>query len=103
VAFAVLTFGSLAFLVVSIASLDASRPRPWLAAVLERAYDPLLDRLNALVHLEARRDDRAVRPYFRRIERQALEAMPAEGLPSPFRWRGTLLWMLAALLALAFT
>ena len=102
-AFGVVGLGALGFLVVCIASMVSSRPRPWLAAALEGAYEPLLDRLNALVHLEGRRDDRTVRPYFRRIERQALDALPVDGLPSPFRWRGTLLWMLAALLALAAT
>ena len=102
-AFAVLASSLLAFFIVCLVSMLSRRPRPWLAATLERSYDPLLDRLNALVHLEAVQDETQVWPYFRRIERQAVAMLPASGLPSPFRWRGTLLWMMAALLAIAGT
>jgi len=98
-ALVILASGALAFLIVSLASIVSRRPRPWLASTLERVYDPLLDRLNALVYLEGVRDEPEVRPYFRRIERQAIRALPVEGLPSPFPWRGTLLWMAGALLA----
>lgn len=102
-AFAVLSSSLLAFFVVCLVSMLSRRPRPWLAATLERSYDPLLDRLNALVHLEAVQDETEVWPYFRRIERQAVAALPASGLPSPFPRRGTLFWTLAAVLAITGT
>jgi hypothetical protein len=95
--------GALAFLVVTVFAFAGRRPRAWLASSLEGAYHPLLDRLNTLVHLEPARHETGVSPYFRRIEEQAVDAVPIGGLPLPFHWRNTLLMMLAALVALAGT
>ena len=91
--------GWLAFLVIGLVVLVSKRPRPWLAARLEDAFTPLLDRLNALVHLEPVANQPDVRPYVRRIERQAVRELPVDGLPSPFPRKPTLAFVLIALLA----
>ena len=95
--------GGLAFLIVTAFAFASRRPRAWLASSLETVYEPMLDRLNTLVHLEPARHQADVSPYFRRIEGQAVDAVPIGGLPLPFRWRTTLLMALGALIALAGT
>jgi hypothetical protein len=88
------------FVLVVILSAIASRPRPEIAAALERVWEPLLDRLNALVSLETRKSQPEIRPYFERIERQAQLAIPLGGLPSPDSPRTTLvLWLAWAVMA----
>lgn len=89
-----------AFLVIAVAALATSRPRSWLAARLEGAHAPLQDRLNTLLYLEGRRGHPAVRPLFRRIEKQARQVVVGEtpALPPGSKVVPRLLWAFLALL-----
>ncbi|HSF39705.1 MAG TPA: hypothetical protein VLT87_07925, partial [Thermoanaerobaculia bacterium] len=83
------------FLVIAAVTLAGSRPRLELARTVEGTHRSLLDRLNALVYLEPRRNDPRVAPYFKRIEKQAhSEIMTADSVPLYPRRNVQLLWLL---------
>ncbi|HEY0782940.1 MAG TPA: hypothetical protein VGE98_10820, partial [Thermoanaerobaculia bacterium] len=77
--------GGFTFLLLAILAGVLRRERGVLAAAVEDVHPPLADRLNTLVHLERRRADAAIAPYFRRIERQAGQVLAARQAVPPFR------------------
>ena len=94
-----LAIGGVGFLVIAAVTLAKNRPRPELAGTVERVHPSLLDRLNALVDLEPRRNDPRVAPYFTRIEKQAhSEILTSDSVPLYPRRNVQLLWLLFAVL-----
>ncbi|HWB59090.1 MAG TPA: hypothetical protein VG733_06350, partial [Chthoniobacteraceae bacterium] len=77
--------GALAWVVAAVIQAGRGKPRPWLAGHLEKAYNPLLDRINTLVFLGAKKPDAATQSYAKRIEAQASQLLAKAQPPNPFR------------------
>jgi hypothetical protein len=93
----------LAFLVFMVLAAARRFPRAEGAHAIEHAEPGLLDRLNTLVALQARREDAEVAPYFRRIEGQARDTLLFADVRFPFSRRPALRAWAACLTAAAAT
>jgi hypothetical protein len=85
---AVIAFVAWAIIIIGVAA--GSPDRNWLAAAIERVDLRLLDRLNTLLFLEARRRDPGSQAFAVRIARQAQRIFSERASPAPFRgdhWR----------------
>ncbi len=78
-----------AWMVVGVLIAESSQDVSWLAAVLEKSYNPLMDRLNALVYLRKEVSGKN-RQYADVIEHQTIDILARAPARCPFSWRRTL-------------
>ena len=100
----VLTFGvPFVWLVVAIVVAAVRRQPQWVALNLEKAHEPLLDRINTLVFLgEKKKTPPELRAYQTRIEAQASQVLKGAKPKNPFpRFRPLLHLAVCVLLAVA--
>ena len=75
----------LALMVLVLAIVNSRQERAWLARAWERAYAPLLDRLNTLIYLEQEKETPITESFAGRIKKQAHAVLARKDrLPAPF-------------------
>ncbi len=75
----------LALMVLVLAIVNSRQERAWLARAWERAYAPLLDRLNTLIYLEQEKETPITQSFAGRIKKQAHAVLARKDrLPAPF-------------------